>query len=381
MSDTHRTHDQQDLPLPAALRSVERVLGDLRRGTPVVVQGRQAAFLVQAAEGVSREGLARLRALSRRGPVLALSARRAQRLGLAGEPTGAVRFALAGGVTAEAVQQMADPLSAPPEPPPQPLGLSRVEPGGLDAGAVELTKLAGLLPAAVIAPVPGERLSYLSAWAAAEGLLIVELDDVFNFREAEARSLRRVSEARVPLADAEDTRVVAFRPPDGSREHLAIVIGDPQPEEPVLARIHSECFTGDLLASLRCDCGDQLRGAVAAIVKAGGGVLLYLAQEGRGIGLVNKLRAYALQDSGLDTLDANEQLGFDPDERLYLAAAEILRRLGFEQIRLMTNNPNKMTALTRCGIRVVDRVPHTFPTNPHNAHYVATKRQRGGHML
>lgn len=380
MSDTHRPHDWQGIPLPAALRSVERALGDLRRGTPVVVQGRQAALLAQAAEGASREGLARLRALSRRGPALALSARRAQRLGLADEPGGVVRFALAGGVTAEAVQQMADPLSAPPEPPPQPLGLSRVESGGLDAGAVELTKLAGLLPAAVIAPVPGERLSYLSAWAAAEGLLLVELDDVLNFRQAEARSLRPVSEARVPLADAETARVVAFRPPDGSREHLAIVIGGPESGEPVLTRIHSECFTGDLLASLRCDCGDQLRGAVAAIAKAGGGVLLYLAQEGRGIGLVNKLRAYALQDSGLDTLDANEQLGFDADERLYLAAAEMLRQLGFEEIRLMTNNPDKMTALTRCGIRVAGRVAHTFPTNPHNAHYVATKRRRSGHM-
>jgi GTP cyclohydrolase II len=174
---------------------------------------------------------------------------------------------------------------------------------------------------------------------------------------------------------------VAFRPSDGSTEHLAILIGQPDPAKPVLARLHSECFTGDLLGSLRCDCGEQLRGAIAEIARQGGGVLLYLAQEGRGIGLVNKLRAYRLQDQGADTADANEQLGFEADERIYLAAAEMLRRLGFKTVRLMTNNPDKVAGLERLGITVAERVPLVIPANRFNRDYLTTKAKKFGHMF
>jgi GTP cyclohydrolase II len=211
-------------------------------------------------------------------------------------------------------------------------------------------------------------------------LATVEAAAVFK-RDAAAAGLERVAEARVPLADAENARLIAFRPRDGGLEHLAILIGSPDPARPVLVRLHSECFTGDLLASLRCDCGDQLRGGIDAIARAGGGVLLYLAQEGRGIGLVNKLRAYRLKDAGFDTLDANEQLGFDADERVYLPAAEMLRQLGFGAIRLLTNNPEKVAALQRYGIRIAERVPHVFPSNGHNERYLRTKATRSGHFL
>jgi GTP cyclohydrolase II len=190
-----------------------------------------------------------------------------------------------------------------------------------------------------------------------------------------------VAEARVPLAGAEDARVIAFRPEDGGTEHLAIVIGTIDPAKPVLTRIHSECFTGDLLGSLRCDCGDQLKGAIAAIGAAGGGVLLYLAQEGRGIGLVNKLRAYELQDRGADTVEANRNLGFEPDERAFQPAAEMLKSLGISSVRLLTNNPAKVAALVRHGIAVAERVPHRFPANNHNEPYLKAKARGLGHLF
>jgi GTP cyclohydrolase II len=248
---------------------------------------------------------------------------------------------------------------------------------GGELAAVTLAKLAALLPAALVLPLaPAEA----ALARRRTDFAVVESEEVLSRRAASA-GLYRVAEARVPLADAEDARLIAFRPADGGSEHLAILIGTPDPAAPVLIRLHSACFTGDVLASLRCDCGEQLRGAIGAIAKAGGGALLYLAQEGRGIGLVNKLRAYRLQDAGFDTVDANEQLGFDADERVYLPAAEMLRQLGFLTVRLLTNNPDKVAALERYGIAVTERVPHVFPANGHNERYLRTKATRSGHLL
>ena len=183
----------------------------------------------------------------------------------------------------------------------------------------------------------------------------------------------------MPLEGAENARIVAFRPYDGGPEALAIVIGDYDPAQPVLTRIHSACFTGDLLGSLRCDCGDQLRGAIEVIAGQGSGVIVYLPQEGRGIGLVNKLRAYALQDAGLDTFDANQRLGFQPDERTYTMAGEILRQLGISRVRLLTNNPEKIDAMASLGCEVVERVPLAFDANPHNRNYLLAKARRSSH--
>lgn len=372
-------------PLPITLQSVERATADLRRGAVVVIAGNGHALLVQAAEGLRRDALARLAALSKQTPSLLLTARRASILGLTNDPRGAVRISLSGGITAETVRMMADPAGPQPQEQPSALSIALIDretrPGAAELGAIELAKLARLLPATVVTAVPAERLGYLPSWADTESLLIVDLENIHQYRDTEARTLERVGEATVPLTEAEDTIVTAFRPPDGGREHLAIVIGTLDSNAPALVRIHSECFTGDLLASLRCDCGDQLRGAVAEIEKAGSGVLLYMAQEGRGIGLVNKLRAYELQDQGFDTIDANEQLGFDPDERIYQPAAEILKQLGISRVRLLTNNPQKVAALADGGIEVVERVPHAFPPNRHSQRYLATKQDRGGHLL
>ena len=216
----------------------------------------------------------------------------------------------------------------------------------------------GLLPAVLVARLdvaPDD----LPGWAAARGVPLIAAEKILAYEQHASATLRPVSRARVPLAVA-DAQLVAFRSSTGSADHLAIIIGQPQRDQPVLTRLHSECFTGDLLGSLRCDCGDQLRGALAVMAAAGSGVLLYLAQEGRGIGLANKLRAYALRDQGLDTIDANSALGFDPDERFYWPAAEMLRQLGFTKIRLMTNNPDKLAALSHYGIAIVERCRSPF---------------------
>jgi GTP cyclohydrolase II len=369
------------------LRNVERALGDLRRGTPVIVREGAYASMVLAAEGVLPESLTYLRAVSATPPALAITARRARRLGFeaddAVETVGraAVRVDLAGGVSADDVRMMVDPSISSSADLPQPLGLRVIAPGGLEAATVELLKLSGMLPAAVLAPIPDQRLGYLDEWALAEQVLVVETDDISTYRTREAQALTAVGTAALPLAGGHDAKVIAFRPPDGGTEHLVIVIGAPDPQAPALVRVHSQCFTGDLLGSLRCDCGDQLHGAIDEIQKAGGGVLVYLTQEGRGIGLVNKLRAYSLQDGGLDTIDANEQLGFEADERIYLPAAEMLRRLGYTKIRLLTNNPDKLASLARWGIEIVEHVPHSFPSNEHNRRYLETKQSRGGHLL
>jgi GTP cyclohydrolase II len=380
MSDplAHETNYVTDA---AVLRAVERAIGELRRGEPVVLTEAGGGALMLAAEQVDDAGLARLRHLGEgASPLLVITARRAAALGLppAGPGGGPVALA-AGGAGAARILALADPTGGA-----EPLAANDL-PAPVAAGpsagaAIDLAKLARLLPAALLSPVAlGGQAA--AEWARARDLLTLDAAQIAEYRFAGARSLTRVTAARLPLAGAEDAQVIAFRPGDGGGEHFALVIGEPKPGGPVLVRLHSECFTGDLLRSLRCDCGDQLRGAIEAIAEAGAGILLYLSQEGRGIGLVNKLRAYRLQDGGADTAEANEQLGFDADERIYLPAASMLRQLGVRRVRLLTNNPQKVAALGRCGITVEERVPHAFPSNGHNAFYLATKAARFGHQF
>jgi GTP cyclohydrolase II len=377
---------QDDLSQPldqTALRSVDRAICELRRGDPVVVEDLEGGIAVAlSVEAVSAPALNRIKVMAGSLAVLAVTRPRAVAIGLESPASPVVKLALGAGLTAEVIHGLVDPTRGSG---PGAETAMKVEPAELETregAAVALAKLARLLPAAVVAPVRLPRGVTLEGWLDKNDLMLVRARDILDYQTHAARTLTLVGNASVPLADAENTRVLAFRPPDGGVEHLAIVIGEPSAENgPVLIRLHSECFTGDLLGSLRCDCGDQLRGAIAEISRQGSGVVLYLAQEGRGIGLVNKLRAYQLQDDGFDTVEANEMLGFDADERIYLPAAEMLRQLGFSQVRLLTNNPDKLRQLARCGIEVVDRVPHVFPSNGHNAAYLRTKAERSGHMF
>ena len=228
--------------------------------------------------------------------------------------------------------------------------------------ALRLARLAGLLPALWLVMDAGPT--------AAE----VMPDDIFQPATAVI-----AARARLPVEGIGDAQMVAFREPSTGAEHVALLIGAPGGEPP-LVRLHSECLTGDVFGSLKCDCGPQLKEALRLIAERGGGILLYLRQEGRGIGLTNKIRAYALQDRGLDTVDANRRLGFADDERDYATAAAMLRALGADKVRLLTNNPAKVEGLEAEGIGVVERVAHHLPVNPHNADYIETKRRRSGHL-
>jgi len=370
----------------AAYRAtVERCLAELRRGGAIgLTKGNAAASLALAAEMVEEASLAALQSaasLTRNGGALrlVLTVERATDLGLM--PAGGSGLAivrLPAEIGAEAVRQLADPTAEKDETPALGISLADDLPMPLAEAAIDLAKAARLLPAALMIALPADR-DALAQWV--DETFTLDCTGLAAHQRALAGSLKRVGSARVPLEGAEETEIIAFRPADGGKEHLAIVIGRPDPAQPVLIRLHSECFTGDLLGSLRCDCGDQLRGAIETIAKSGSGIVLYLAQEGRGIGLINKLRAYRLQDAGADTLEANQQLGFGADERVYQPAAEMLRQLGFTAVRLLTNNPEKLHGLEQCGIRVTERVPHVFPSNDHNAQYLITKARRFGHMF
>jgi GTP cyclohydrolase II len=361
--------------------AVDRAAGELRRNSAVIIDDDRGAVLAQAAETVTAESLAALWHLADGNLSLALTARRASVLKLVGTAAGIVMLPLAEDTDAALIRCLIDP-TFPRSGAAKDALIPSPEIGDCRArAAVMLAKLAQLLPAALMAPLLEADPEAVARLAAEQNLLRVSSRAVIDYPSHVAATLQPVSEARVPLGVAEDARVVGFRPADGSAEQFAILIGDPVGHQPALCRVHSECFTGDLLGSLRCDCGPQLQAALSLMGEAGHGVLLYLAHEGRGIGLINKLRAYRLQDCGLDTVDANQHLGFEPDERSYRAAAVMLRHLGIRSVRLLTNNPAKVEALERDGVRVVERLPHATTPNRHNVGYLTTKASRSGHLL
>jgi GTP cyclohydrolase II len=339
----------------------------LRAGRPVRITGSEAIAIVTV-ETATQELLDLLDPEHR--ACLMISGERAAALHLANErdaadPGAPVVISHAPWLDAATALAIADPghdLERAPTGPLQPVTADCVE---IMRAALDLARAAGLLPALWLLPPEAAD-------------LCVSIDEII--RERRQPSVEIVARARLPLEDMPATQIVAFRASDDGQEHVALVIGA-FGGKPPLVRLHSECLTGDVFGSLKCDCGPQLREALHIIGGAGGGVLLYLRQEGRGIGLVNKIRAYSLQDRGLDTVDANRRLGFADDERDYGHAAAMLRALGIDEVRLLTNNPTKVEGLEAMGIKVAERVAHQMPANPHNADYLATKRKRSGHLL
>jgi GTP cyclohydrolase II len=338
----------------------------LRGGRPVRIEGADT-IAVLAVETATAELLALLDPNSRAR--LLISGERAAALALANlkdaaDPVQPVLIERSDWLDADAALALADPGRDLDRGPLGPLRPVPCDCARSAAAALTLARSAGLLPALWLVDARDVKAS-------------VRAEDIV--RESAAPEVEIVARARLPLEGLPPTQIVAFRASDDGQEHVALLVGA-FGGEPPLVRLHSECLTGDVFGSLKCDCGPQLREALRIIGGAGGGVLLYLRQEGRGIGLANKLRAYALQDRGLDTVDANRRLGFADDERDYGHAAAMLGALGIREVRLLTNNPNKVAGLEAAGIAVAERVAHHMPANPHNADYLAAKRRKSGHL-
>lgn len=353
--------------LKGSSRAAARALDALRHGWPITITDGQAHLSFLAIEMTDE---ASLQFFDTPTPAtLLISAQRATTLHLDNQLAAATDHAVGvkrtNWLDLPLAHALADPaldLAYPIKGPFETVALPHPT---LAEAALTLARHAGLLPA-----------FFMQVGAVADTTLL-HLADLAAHDDS-AR-LRIVARANLPVTVAETAEIVAFRAPDAAQEHIALILGTPNGQAP-LVRLHSECLTGDVLGSLKCDCGPQLSAALALMAESGWGVLLYLRQEGRGIGLINKLRAYQLQDQGFDTVDANLRLGFAIDARDYGVAAQMLKQLGLRDIRLLTNNPLKAQRLVDAGI-MVTREAHALPANPHNHAYLATKRDRTGHLL
>ncbi len=344
--------------------AVERAISEFRAARPVVVEAGEEASLIAPVESLDAAGAGALDAVAAGAARLVLSGPRLHRLGASRREAGAlalekVDFDRIGALALERDAR----LDAAP-----------VRPTGAERAALTLTHLASLLPAVVAVPV--QRADLFGAPFARVSALAVSA-----YRGKKVAGLHIVSRAKVPLEDAPDTEMVVFRGGEGLRDHAAVIVGDPDFGQPVPVRLHSACLTGDLFGSLKCDCGDQLRMTARHMAENGGGIILYLDQEGRGNGLASKIKAYALQADGFDTYDADEVLGFDHDQRGFDFAADMLTQLGVKRVRLFTNNPVKIDALAAAGVEIVSQQRVHGRATQHNVGYLEAKRDRMGHKF
>jgi len=359
---------------PDTTELLARARADLRMGVAVVLCNADQAAIMVAAETLSAGRLAEIQGLGG-SAVLTITARRAQTLKARAYDGDVARIILPDDASLPWIHGIADPADDLMMPMKGPLQSMRGGDATLHHAAISLAKSARLLPAALVVDI-----ACGAEFAASHNLTLIDLTKTSGLLTTSSL-LAPVASARLPLAVSETGRLHVFRPADGGEEHYAVEIGQIDRAKPVLVRLHSACFTGDLLGSLKCDCGPQLRASMAQMGDEGAGVLLYLNQEGRGIGLANKMRAYSLQDQGFDTVEANHRLGFEDDERDFRIGADILKRMGISQIRLLTNNPKKVEMMQAEGLIVTDRVPLKVGHTTQNAEYLRTKANKSGHLL
>jgi GTP cyclohydrolase II len=346
--------------------AVQRGIAEFQAGRPVVVADAGERIVALPVDGLTETMWSGFEALCRPVlPGLVITKHRARMLGL--DVAGPVFIALTANDTRDVIWSLAAGLQYERR---KPAGMA----GAAAAGAIELAKLAQRFPALLAVPAD------VVAPAMLAQLIVVGADDLARVNDRILDTLEFVSEARIPLPDGAAARFCVFRDAVGSSP-VAIILGEPDFSKPVNVRVHSSCLTGDVFGSRRCDCGAQLKLAMAQLSESGGGIVLYLEQEGRGLGLANKMRAYMLQDDGLDTMDANMMLGFDDDERNYGVAARMLKMIGVSRVQLLTNNPGKLEALSDGGVEVCARIALHTEINPDNRRYLATKAARAGHLL
>ncbi len=395
------------------ISTIEEAIEDVRQGKPIIVvdddSRENEGDLVIASEKVTPE-LINFMALEARGLIcMPIPGERLDQLNIPqmvndnttshGTAFTVSIDVLAGATTGISAHDRSAPVLAMIDPATKPDDLGRpghifplryanggvlVRTGHTEA-SVDLARMAGLYPSGVICEIMAPdgtmgRMPYLEEFAQKHDLHIVSIEDLIAYRRQHEQLVERVADAKLPTRYG-DFITVAYSSMVDADEHIALVMGDITPDEPTLVRVHSQCTTGDIFGSLRCDCGPQMDMALEAIAKEGKGVFLYMRQEGRGIGLHNKIKAYHLQDNGMDTVEANVELGFAPDLRWYGIGAQILVDLGVKKLRLLTNNPKKVVGLEAYGLELVDRVPVVIPPNPENEQYLETKRLKMGHIL
>jgi GTP cyclohydrolase II len=364
---------------------IQRAISELRRGGKIVITDNYngLSVLVMPCELIQRDSVDSLSNITQSRPNVILSPNRCKALGIKTDNK-PCSILINKSWTFSEIMSLCLPLSNQKQP--KISGVIMESEKGIVSSSLLILRQARLLPAALMSLISNVPIETISDWSFKNNLLHIHLEDIMAYEIVSASSLVMEVKANVPLLHTDNCEIMVFRPRDGGNEHFCLVFGktrdfsDRSKSNP-LVRIHSQCITGDILDSLKCDCGEQLKQSIKLMADADEGVLVYLAQEGRDIGLLNKLRAYALQENGMDTVQANEDLGFNDDERLYYPAKHILSHLNINQIKLITNNPKKVKHLTNLGINVTERIPIKIKPNKHNKSYLNTKSKKSGHLI
>ena len=361
---------------------IERAISELRRGGKLVVSDNNlgTSVLLVASELIGDDTIDELSKLALSRPNIILSENRSKAIGIreANEP---YSILIKNNWTKDDVLSLCMPLTGHKSPKID--GSLPESKDGIVSSCLLLLRQSRLLPAGLMTIVSKISIENINKWAFNNNLIHVNISEIKSYEIESSNNLVMSVKAKVPIAHTENCEIIVFRPKDGGDEHFCLIFGKNRTltYDRALLRIHSQCITGDILDSLKCDCGQQLKESVKLMARADEGVLIYLAQEGRDIGLLNKLRAYSLQENGMDTVEANEDLGFNDDERLYYPAKEILAHLNIKSVELITNNPKKVQHLKNLGIKVTKRVPIKITPNKHNKKYLATKSSKSGHIL
>ena len=361
---------------------IERAISELRRGGKLVVSDNNAGIsvLLFASELIENDTIKQLSDLALSRPNIIISKNRSNAIGIK-NANGPCSILINNNWTLNDILSLCMPLTGHVTPKIE--GALTESNDGIISSCILLLRQSRLLPAGLMTIISNVSVEQINKWAFNKNLINVDVSDIKSYEKIKANNLNMAVKAKVPISYTENCEIIIFRPKDGGNEHFCLVFGKNRSltKKNALLRIHSQCITGDVLDSLKCDCGQQLKESIKIMAEADEGVLIYLAQEGRDIGLLNKLRAYTLQENGLDTVEANEDLGFNDDERLYYPAKEILSQLNIKNVELITNNPKKVEHLKSLGINVTKRIPIKIIPNKYNKKYLETKSKKSGHIL